>query len=124
MFLPRKIAAAGLAVAALGAVAASPAAAASSYCSPSGDLCYGASRAPVKLTITLAAKYFDRYRLCVTGPGGARDCKRFRVSPAARGTWAGRVRWSRHFPNRGHGTYRARWFNAGRALGPRVTFRR
>ena len=108
-----------------GAAAAAPASAASAYCSPSGDLCYGASaRAPVRLSITLMAEYFKRYRLCVTGPDGARDCKRFRVRQINNGLWEGRVRWARHFPNRGRGRYKARWFALGNALGPAVTFRR
>ena len=119
----RTLVGAGLAAAAL-AVAAPPAAAASRYCSPSGDYCYGASRAPVKLTIALAARYFASYRLCVTGPDGARDCKRFRIRELDNGVWEGKVRWARHFPNRGNGTYRVRWFAMGNALGPGVTFRR
>ena len=114
-----------LAAATLLAAPAQPAAAASNYCSPTGDYCYSASkRAPVRLTIALAAKYFDRYRLCVTGPDRERDCKRFRIRELDSGVAEGRVRWSRHFPNRGHGVYRVRWFAMGNALGPGVTFRR
>ena len=120
----RTLVAAALAATALATAAAAPAAAASRYCSPTGDYCYGASRAPVKLTIALAAKYFESYRLCVTGPDGRRDCKRFRVRELDNGVWEGKVRWARHFPNRGHGTYRVRWFALGNALGPGVRFRR
>ena len=121
--VPRLVLACAAAAAVAGA-SAGPASAASKYCSPSGDLCYGTSTAPVKLTIALAAEYFERYRLCVTGPDGARDCKRFRVRPTDNGVWEGKVRWARHFPNRGRGTYRVRWFALGNALGPAVTFRR
>ena len=119
-----KLAVAFTSAAAVAALAAPPAAAASKYCSPTGDYCYGASRAPVRLTIALAAKYFDRYRLCVTGPDGERDCKRFRIRVLDNGIAEGKVRWARHFPNRGHGVYRVRWFATGNALGPGVTFRR
>jgi hypothetical protein len=96
----------------------------SSYCSPSGDICYGAvgTGATVKLEITLAARYFTRYTLCVSGPGGA-DCKRFRVHRAAFGTYASSVRWVRHFPGRGPGLYRATWKWGGVAFKPSVTFR-
>ena len=122
---PRRLVPACAAVAVLAAAAAPPAPAASNYCSPTGDYCYGASkRAPVRLTIALAAKYFETYRLCVTGPDGVRDCKRFRIRERADGVPVGKVRWARHFPNRGHGTYRVRWFATGNALGPGVTFRR
>ena len=117
-----------LAAAAIAAAAPPTASAASTYCSPSGDLCYGAFAAnpPVKLRITLMAEYFKRYRLCVTGPDGERDCKRFRVRQINGGLWEGKVRWARHFPNRGHGRYKVRWFGAGitNSLGPPVTFRR
>jgi hypothetical protein len=113
------------AVAALVAAAPQPAAAASSYCSPTGDYCYAASkRPPVRLTIALAARYFRSYRLCVTGPDGERDCKRFRVRRVENGIWQGKVRWARHFPNRGRGVYRVRWFALGNALGPGATFTR
>ena len=118
--------AAALAAASLVLAAAAPTAgAASTYCSPTGDLCYGKlARSPVKLRITLAAEYFERYRLCVTGPDGGRDCKRFSVRRQPSGVYESTVRWSRHFPNRGHGIYRARWFSGGRALGPRISYRR
>ena len=78
----------------------------------------------MKLRITLMARYFRRYRLCVTAPDGERACKRFRVRELSNGLWEGNVRWARHFPNRGHGRYRVRWFAQGRALGPAVAFRR
>jgi hypothetical protein len=112
---------------ALAALAAAPgtASAASAYCSTSGDVCYSARSAPpVKLRLGLAAKYFDSFRLCVTAPGGTRDCRRFAVRLMANGIYGRSVRWSRHFPNRGHGSYRVRWFAGGNAIGPPVTFRR
>jgi hypothetical protein len=115
-----------LALAAI-ALAAAPgtASAASSYCSTTGDFCLSARSAPpVKLRLGLAAKYFDRHRLCVTAPGGARDCKRFAVRRLRGGIYGTNVRWSRHFPNRGHGVYRVRWLRGGSALGPRLTFSR
>jgi hypothetical protein len=120
----------GIAVLALAAsaAAASPgrAAAASTYCSSSGDVCYGVvgSAPPVRLGITLAAQYFTSFELCVTGPDAKRDCRGFRVQRAAHGLYGRIVRWSRYFPNRGHGTYRARWSSGGSALGPSIAFRR
>jgi hypothetical protein len=111
----------------LGAAGAAPAAASerSTYCSVSGDVCYGVvTAAPVRLRITLAAKYFDRFRLCVTGPDGRRDCRSFAVRSEAHGLFGATVRWSRSFPNRGHGTYRVRWLDGAQPLGPPVSFRR
>jgi hypothetical protein len=108
------------------ALALAAAAAAATYCSPSGDVCYGVvgSAPPVRLEITLAAHYFTRFELCVTGPDGQRDCRRLRVRSRPHGQFGRVVRWSAHFPNRGHGIYRARWRNGGRALGPAIAFRR
>ena len=119
-----------LLAAAIAALALLPASAeaASKYCSKSGDVCYGAFKGPtssdqrIRLRITLAAHYFSRYRLCVTGPHGERDCHRFRVRRAAGGTYSSSVLWAGHFPYRGKGTYRARWSHAGTNLGPAVSF--
>jgi hypothetical protein len=109
------------------AVALGPAPAASArttYCSPSGDLCYGAfdMGAKVNLRITLMAGYFKRYRLCVTAPDGTRRCHGFRMHRIEHGMYDSTIRWSRHFPNRGAGTYHARWSYAGGNLGPRISF--
>ena len=121
----RRRVAVAAAAAALFAVAVQPAAAATAYCSPSGDVCYDTlAGPPVLLRITTQAKYFSRYRLCVTAPGGQRDCKRFRMRATDSGIYESDVRWSRDFPNRGRGTYRVRWSTAGNALGPALTFRR
>jgi hypothetical protein len=96
----------------------------SSYCSQTGDLCYGKVRgsSPVRLGITLAGDYFSRYRLCVTNPHGARECHRFRIRARDNGTFGSVVSWPKHFEYGGKGTYRARWFALGGPLGPAVTF--
>jgi len=107
------------------AVLAAPAAARTAYCSGSGDLCYRAkdTGAATKLRITLAAHYFTRYRLCVTAPGGARTCKKFRVHRTSHGLYDSTVRWAKKFPNAGPGTYHASWRQGGFALGPSVKFK-
>jgi hypothetical protein len=114
-----------LAAAVLLAVTAAPAAARTSYCSGSGDVCYGArgKGTATQLRITLMAHYFTRFQLCVTAAtGGAPDCKRFRVRSAARGLYDSKVRWAAHFPFHGPGKYHASWLSGGFALGPSVTF--
>jgi hypothetical protein len=114
-----------LAALALLAAAATTAEARSSYCSPTGDLCYGVrdTGAKVKLRITLIAHFFDRFRLCVTAPGGGKvDCRSFRVHRIKKGLYESTVRWAAHFPARGPGNYRARWEQGGFALGPAVSF--
>jgi hypothetical protein len=98
----------------------------STYCSPSGDVCYGALKSgkTVKLNITLQARYFTRYRLCVTPPKGKRTCISANVMKAKNGTYASTISWASKFPNRGQGTYTARWYTGSSSLGPAVTFKR
>ena len=95
-----------------------------SYCSPSGDVCYGILNDGrwIRFNLTLAARYFGRYRICVRPPRGATLCKSFPVRPVG-STYGGQVRWQRQFPNRGHGTYRVTWRQGTRALGPTLRFR-
>ena len=110
------------AVATVAALIPATATARSRYCSASGDLCYARIGSPVKLRISLAAKYFSRYRLCVTGPHGEVDCRRFRVHRLDNGLYQSTVSWPKHFPYRGKGSYTARWYAHGSKLGPAITF--
>jgi hypothetical protein len=96
-----------------------------SYCSPSGDVCYGIFKRSgvVRFELTTAARYFSRYRICVRPPRGATTCKSFPVR--SRGVaYGGSVIWARNFPNRGAGRYRVTWKVGTRALGPALSFRR
>jgi hypothetical protein len=94
------------------------------YCSPTGDLCYGQVRGvrPVALQISLVAKYFSRYSLCVQRPGRARVCKSFNIRKMGP-LYGSRVSWRKYFPYQGRGGYRARWRQSGRPLGPTIHFR-
>jgi hypothetical protein len=97
----------------------------SSYCSSSGDVCYGVvpESSPVKLSIRLAAKYFKRYKLCIKGPNGRTDCARFRIKKLKHGIYGSTVRvGGKKFPFEGKGTYRARWIVGGKKLGPAITY--
>lgn len=95
------------------------------YCSPSGDLCYGVLHGkPVRLSLTLAGRYFKRYALCVTSPSDKTDCRRLRVHRLRHGLWGSTVRWARRFPKRGRGTYVASWSAHRQPLGPPVAFAR
>jgi hypothetical protein len=119
-----------------------------SYCSPSGDVCYGSlvRRGRVVLQITTAARYFDRYTLCVTllprGPSAvnARRCGAFPLFPQRGSTWASSVDFAKQFvgPAVPHpGRYEVSWrqvcsrctprasrhSGAGTPLGPALHFR-
>ena len=94
------------------------------HCSPSGDVCQSTRRIDgVRvLRITLAARYFRRFELCVTDPADVRVCKDFRIR--ARGeVFGSSVRWKHQFPRGGPGPYDVRWrmvtdnHRVGRLLG-------
>jgi hypothetical protein len=115
--------AAGLAMAA--PVSAARSGRIASHCSASGDVCYGIfdDRGVIRFQLTLAAKYFSRYRICVRPPRGATTCRSFPVKRVG-SQYGGAVRWERNFPTRGPGRYRVTWKQGVRALGPGLTFRR
>ncbi len=96
----------------------------SSYCSPSGDICFGVvdRSGAVYLELSTFARYFDRYRLCVRPPGRAERCGSFPVF--RRGlVWGSAVKFSRNFPNVGSGSYRVTWKLGPQRLGPTLRFR-
>jgi hypothetical protein len=100
-----------------------------SYCSPSGDVCYGLIRRAgvVRAEITTAAHYFNRYTLCVRPPGtggaGLRRCGSFPVFRQGHGTWGSSVRVARQFPLTEPGIVRVTWKLASGPLGPTLKFR-
>lgn len=105
-------------------VLAPSAAAQTSYCSPSGDLCTGIVRPGDGAILRIATfAHRGRYRLCVTAPDGSRTCRRFRLRRISGDLHGSRVRWRRHFPHEGPGLYRVRWQQSGGNLGPRLRFR-
>jgi hypothetical protein len=102
-----------------------------SYCSTSGDVCYGIFKrsGKVSLEITTAARYFNRYTLCVrrlpprSTPSYAERCGSFPVFRQSGSTWGSRVNYARQYPLTLAGTYRVTWKLAGSALGPALRFR-
>ena len=105
-------------------VAAAPAAAVTRHCSASGDVCYGTFGAghATKLKITLAAKYFNRYTLCVRAPSGTRNCRQFGIFSTGNGLFGSTVTWAAHFPPHGPGGYRATYRYGGASVAPSLTF--
>ena len=87
-----------------------------SYCSPSGDLCYGIFKRSGRIVfrISTAAHYFNRYTLCVTLlPRGAnaehrRRCGAFPVFRQSGSTWGSSVNFARNYP-RSRGRYQVTW---------------
>ena len=99
-----------------------------SYCSKSGDVCYGAVNRDglVRLEITTAARYFGRYTLCVRpGTQGAERFWRCGSFPIFRhgSTWSSSVRID-HFPVAAPAVCRVAWKLAkGHPLGPSLRVR-
>ena len=125
MTLRRQTLALVLIVAAGGAVSAAPAAAVSRHCSASGDVCFGAFGVghATKLRITLAAEYFDHYKLCVRRGSGTPTCHQFGIFSIGRGLFGSTVTWAAHFPARGPGGYVATWNYGGGPVAPSIAFR-
>jgi hypothetical protein len=101
------------------------------YCSPSGDVCYGIFNrgGKVQLRITTAAHYFGRYGLCVVllrrgpDPQHALGCGSFPVFRQGGGTWGSTVRYARQYPVSLPGRYRVTWRLMSGPLGPSLFFR-
>jgi hypothetical protein len=120
---------------ALAASAAGPTAAPTktlaSYCSSSGDVCYGVFNrgGKVFLQITTAAHYFKRYSLCVrllpvaTDALHAQRCGSFPVFRHGGGTWGSSINYARQYPVKRAGRYRVTWKLGSGPLGPPLTFR-
>jgi hypothetical protein len=93
------------------------------FCSASGDVCQSTRKVDGirMLRISLAAKYFDRYKLCVRAPDETRVCHRFYIHDQG-ATFGSSVRWRRHFPNKGPGPYVVVWRQHGHRVGARLGF--
>ena len=102
-----------------------------SYCSSSGDVCYGIfnRRGKVYLRITTAARYFKRYNLCVRllpiGSDGshAQRCGSYPVFRQGGSTWGSSINYARQFPITDPGRYRETWKLGSSGLGPPLYFR-
>lgn len=120
------LAAVCLAAVASASATAAPSGRIASYCSGSGDSCYGIFKDRgdvIRFQLTLAAKYYNRYRICVKPPPGrgATTCKSFPVRKTG-SLYGGAVKWDRSFPRFGPpGRYRVTWKPGAQALGPGVS---
>ncbi len=75
-----------------------------------------------RLGITLAAKYFKRYRVCVKPPGDIPPaCQRFRIRRQGL-SFRSSIRWRRHFGDFGSGPYLVTWRHRGSRIGHRLGF--
>jgi cbb3-type cytochrome oxidase cytochrome c subunit len=108
----------GLVVAAAALV---PAAAAKvSYCAPTGDYCTSVKKVKGVRMLNITSFAFNgRVKICVAK--GGRVCHSFRLTKTGP-AYGLNIRWARHYPNRGAGTYRVSFFLGTTRLGPVLTF--
>jgi hypothetical protein len=94
-----------------------------SYCSQSGDVCYGIynDNGPIRFQLTTAAKYFARYRICVRPLGQSATCKSFPVRKTG-SLFGGKVIWQKNFAVHGSNTYTVTWKLGSNRLGPSLKF--
>ncbi len=96
----------------------------SAYCSESGDVCQSTRKVNGvrKLRIATAAKYFERYRLCVTAPDDSTACRKGRMRKDGP-VYRGGMRWRERFPHKGPGAYIVKWkFLSGGKIGRTLGF--
>jgi hypothetical protein len=83
-------------------------------------------RGVVDFELSTAARYFDRYRLCVRPPGSGAEgylrCGSFPVFRSGSG-WSSSVNFRRQYPGGWPGTYRVAWRLGAQPLGPTLGFR-
>jgi hypothetical protein len=107
----------------LGAAVLAPAAAAKvSYCAPTGDFCTSVAKVKGVRTFRLTSFAFNGgVKVCVRDPKGGRVCRRFQLTNSGP-AYNLAVRWRRHFPDRGPGTYRVTFTLGAARLGPVLAF--
>ncbi len=94
------------------------------YCSESGDICQSTRKVDGvrKLRIATAAKYFGRYRLCVTAPDDSTACRKGRMRKDG-SIYRGAMRWRERFSHKGPGAYVVKWkFVSGGKIGRTLGF--
>ena len=108
----------------LAAAALAPAAAAKvTYCSSTGDYCTSAAKVRgVRYLRVTSFAFTGRVRICVRYQKGGPVCRSFRLVKSRAGTYAVNIRWRRHYPDRGPGTYRVSFFLGKQQLGPVLSF--
>jgi hypothetical protein len=100
------------------AVLAPTAAAKVTYCSPTGDYCTSVAKVKDVRFLRITSFAFNgRVKICVRDPKGGRVCRSFRLTKQGP-AYGLNIRWLRHYPARGPGTYRVSFFLGTQRLGP------
>jgi hypothetical protein len=112
-----------IAVVVVAAAALAPTASAKvAYCAPTGDFCTSVAKVKGVRTFRLTSFAFNgAVKICVRDPKGGRVCRSFRLSKMGP-AYGMAIRWRRHYPNRGPGTYRVAFTLGSARLGPVLAF--
>ena len=103
-------------------VLAAPAAARTTYCSPSGDFCTSVARLKgIRYLRISTFSFTGRVKICVKDPSMTRLCHSFLLRRAGP-LYQVKLIWKRHYPNRGAGLYHVTFFFGPTRLGPVLAF--
>lgn len=96
----------------------------SRYCARSGDFCTQAIKSSKNVIhLVLRSPTLEgRYTLCVTRPGGGKECRFFTLRRSG-DRFVSQVRWGANFSSGGIGRYQVTWKLGPDKLGPTLGFR-
>lgn len=120
----RKLGLALIVLSVLLAFPASSAAGPKGYCSPSGDYCQeirGTEKRPIFILSTFALR--GDVDVCVRTPAAEWTCKAFPLRKGKFDIYVSKVRWYKHFPSAGAGTYRVSWRQGYDKIGKTLRFK-
>jgi hypothetical protein len=101
---------------------ATPAAAKTTYCSPTGDYCTSAARVKHVRYLRLSTFSFrGQVKICVRDPRNLRTCHSYALRRSGP-LYEVVVTWKGHYPNPGPGVYRVSFFLGTTSLGPTLSF--
>lgn len=73
-----------------------------SYCSPSGDVCFGIRRSGERVQLRLDSFVdFGDVSFCVKKAGGRYRCHTRTLQPGAHNLYSAAILWNRHYPTAG-----------------------
>lgn len=93
------------------------------YCSPSGDYCQYVDGSKQRPVFNLRAfSLTDEIDVCVMSRTKEWTCHSFPMRRGEHGIFVSKVRWHKHFPRDGRGSYRVAWRWNGYKLGKTLKF--
>jgi hypothetical protein len=94
------------------------------YCSPSGDICQqvrGTEKRPIFVLSTFSLR--GDVTVTVRTPAGDSNSHDFPLRKGKYGIYTSKVRWYKHYPHAGSGTYKVSWKQGETKLGKTLSFK-